>query len=130
MAVAAEILIVDDDPRALEAIAEICRAAGYSVELTADGPAAIESARLGRHLLILLDVHMPDMDGIAVARAIRALPGPAAQVPIIAVTADLFPETRARCRAAGVNDYVAKPVVPAELLERIATHADLVADAD
>ena len=130
MTVAAEILIVDDDPLARETVAEICRAAGYSVDLVADGASAVEAARLGTHLLILLDIHMPGMDGIAVTRAIRALPPPAGLVPIIAVTADLFRETRARCSAAGVNDHVAKPIVPAELLERIATHADLVSAAD
>jgi CheY-like chemotaxis protein len=122
----ADILIVDDDPRACAMMAEICRAAGYSVEVVMDGAAGVAAATAGRHPLILLDIHMPGMDGIAVARAIRALPGSLGQVPIVAVTADLFPETRARCRAAGVNDQLTKPLIPAELLEKIAAHAELV----
>jgi CheY-like chemotaxis protein len=81
-------------------------------------PAAIHS--------ILLDIHMPGMDGIAVARAIRALSAPIGHVAIIAVTADHFPETRARCRAAGVTDLLAKPLIPQELVEKIAAHVELV----
>ena len=129
MTVKAEILIVDDDRRARAAIAQICRAAGYSVEEAVDGQAGLQAAMSGRYLLILLDIHMPGLDGIAVARAIRALPAAAGQVPIVAVTADLFRETRERCRAAGMNDPGAKPIVPGELLGRIAAHMDLVSTA-
>jgi len=129
MTVNAEILIVDDDPRARAAIAGICRAAGYSVAEAVDGQAGLQAAMSGRYLLVLLDIHMPGLDGIAVARAIRALPAAAGQVPIVAVTADLFRETRERCRAVGINDQVAKPIVPGDLLERIAAHMDLVATA-
>lgn len=129
MTVKSEILVVDDDPRARKMMAEICRAAGYSVEEAVDGQAGLQAAMSGRYLLVLLDIHMPGLDGIAVARAIRALPAAAGQVPIVAVTADLFRETRERCRAAGINDQVAKPIVPGELLERIAAHMDLVSTA-
>ena len=125
----AEILIVDDDPRARAAMAEICRVAGYSVAAVEDGPGALKAVADGSHFLVLLDIHMPGMDGIAVAQAIRALPPPVSEVPIIAVTADYFPQTRAKCYAAGVNDLVAKPIVPAELLGRIALHLDLVSSS-
>ena len=124
-----EILVVDDDAVMRTAIAEICRTAGYSVAEAEDGDSALAAIARGDHFLILLDIHMPGLDGIAVAQAIRAMPAPVSEVPIIAVTGDYFPHTRARCSAAGVNDLVAKPIVPAELLTRIALHLDLVSSA-
>jgi len=127
MAEATEILIVDDHAHVRLMLTEICRAAGYSVRAVPDGPAAVAAARTGRHLLILLDIHMPGMDGIAVAQAIRAMPGPVGEVPIIAVTGDEYPETRARCYAAGVTAQIAKPIMPADLLVKLAKHMELVA---
>ena len=60
--------------------------------------------------LILMDVHMPVMDGVVASQAIRQLPGPAGQVCIVAITADVFDDTRARCMAAGVVEVVTKPL--------------------
>jgi CheY-like chemotaxis protein len=57
-----------------------------------------------------MDVHMPRMDGLAAARAIRALDGPAGRAPIIAMSADVLPQSVDRCRAAGMVDHLAKPV--------------------
>ena len=59
---------------------------------------------------ILMDVHMPKMDGLAATRAIRALKGGAGKTPIIAMSADVMPHSVDRCRAAGMVDYLAKPV--------------------
>jgi CheY-like chemotaxis protein len=59
---------------------------------------------------ILMDLHMPKMDGLAATRAIRALKGPAGKTPIIAMSADVMPNSIDRCRAAGMVDHLAKPV--------------------
>jgi CheY-like chemotaxis protein len=68
-----------------------------------------------------MDLHMPGMDGLEATRAIRRLDGGRARVPVIALTADAFAETRKECEAAGLDDFIAKPVevdVLAAVLER------------
>jgi len=70
----------------------------------------VQAMRSGRYDLVLMDVHMPVMDGLDATRAIRALGGPASRTPIITMSADVLPEQVARCEAAGMNDRVAKPL--------------------
>lgn len=72
----------------------------------------------GPYDAILMDLHMPGLNGFDCARAIRALPG-GADVPIIAVTADILPETTRQCHAAGINDHLIKPVEPETLLHAL-----------
>ena len=67
-------------------------------------------ARAGRYDLLLLDVQMPEIDGLTVARQLRASPGP--QLPIVAMTANAFSDDQRACLAAGMNDHIAKPVDP------------------
>jgi DNA-binding response OmpR family regulator len=69
-----------------------------------------------------MDVHMPEMDGIAATKAIRKMGGEKANIPIIAVTADAMSGDREKCLAAGMNDYVAKPIVPRILFETLERH--------
>ncbi len=69
--------------------------------------------------LILMDVRMPEVDGLEATRRIRALPGPIAHVPILALTANTFPDQVAQCRAAGMNGHVAKPVEYETLIRAI-----------
>ena len=104
----ARILVAEDDPAGSEA------AVGLRVDSVADGAAALEHARHARYDLILMDVHMPVLSGIDATRAIRALPG-RETTPILALTADAFDENRKRCLAAGMDDYLAKPVAPEDL---------------
>jgi CheY-like chemotaxis protein len=75
-----------------------------------------------------MDMHMPELDGLKAAARIRALPGPKSQVPIIALTANAFDEDRVRCLAAGMDDYMSKPIDVAKLvsvLERLAREKGL-----
>ena len=72
--------------------------------------------------LILMDIFMPGMSGLDTTRRIRGLGGPAATVPIVAMTASIFPEDQAACAAAGMNGILGKPVGQRELLDAIAQH--------
>jgi signal transduction histidine kinase/CheY-like chemotaxis protein len=115
----ARVLLVDDHPMNRELGHALLTLAGCDVSTADDGAQAVEAAGLGGFDLILMDVHMPGMDGLAAARAIRALPTPAGAVPIVALTADVLPEQIARCRAAGMDGHVAKPIRREELLATV-----------
>ena len=79
---------------------------------------AIQAAlREGRLFdVVLMDLHMPELDGEKATLRIRAIGGAAGATPVIALTADVFPETRERCLAAGMNDFLAKPVTREDLV--------------
>jgi CheY-like chemotaxis protein len=87
------------------------------VDTVANGAEALEAVATLPYDLVLMDCQMPVMDGYEAARAIRTLDGRAATIPIIAVTANAMPSERARCLAAGMNDYVTKPVSLSALAE-------------
>jgi len=116
---AARVLLVDDHPMNRELGDALLTLAGCQVFTAEDGFQAVEAARTGGFDLILMDVHMPGMDGLAAARAIRALDGPMADTPILALSADVLPEQVARCRAAGMDGHVAKPIRRDELLAAV-----------
>ncbi|WP_221793803.1 response regulator [Aquisediminimonas sediminicola] len=106
------ILVVDDDDIIREvAFIFLNDIAAQQVDLAANGREAIEKAAANDYDLILMDLQMPVMDGIEACRQIRALSKTDA-VPIIAVTADAFPEDRERCLDAGMDDVISKPYTP------------------
>jgi CheY-like chemotaxis protein len=106
----AHILLVDDHPMNRELGQTVLALLGCTCDVAADGREAIEAAGMARYDAILMDVHMPGIDGLAATRAIRALPGAAGAVPIIAMSADVLPEHVDRCRVAGMVDSVGKPI--------------------
>lgn len=114
------ILIADDAPANRELVMAIM--AGFEVDLDTvqDGAEAVEAARSGGYDLILMDVHMPVMDGLDATRAIRAMGGAVARTPIVALTANVQPEHVERCREAGMDAHVGKPIQVADLFEAIA----------
>jgi signal transduction histidine kinase/ActR/RegA family two-component response regulator len=116
----ARVLLVDDHPMNRELGQAILTLAGCDVTSVGDGAQAVEAARTGEFDVILMDVHMPKMDGLAASRAIRALPGAASVTPIIALTADVRPEQVASCREAGMTDHVGKPINREQLLQAVA----------
>lgn len=118
------VLLVDDHPLNRELGHALLTLAGCDVATAEDGAQAVRAAGQGGFDLILMDVHMPGMDGLAAARAIRALPAPQGTVPIVALSADALPEQIARCRAAGMDDHVAKPIRREELLAAVGRALD------
>jgi len=114
------ILLVDDsEPNRLVAKALLARA-GYEVETAENGLQAVAAVKEKDFGLVLMDVAMPEMDGLEATRTIRALAGDRSGVPIVAMTAGAFPEDKQRCLDAGMNDHVSKPVVRADLLRAVA----------
>ncbi len=87
---------------------------GVQADVVPDGGAALAAIATGRYDLCLLDVNMPELDGLEVARAVRRLEGPAARTVLVALTASAMAGDRERCLAAGMDEYVSKPVrIPA-----------------
>jgi len=105
------LLLVEDEPINREIMLEYLEDCGQQVDIAEDGMVAVELAARQRYDLILMDMQMPRLDGLEATRQIRQLPN-GAEVPIVALTANAFVEDRARCFAAGMNDFVAKPVHP------------------
>ncbi|MGF7206559.1 PAS domain S-box-containing protein [Skermanella aerolata] len=92
---------------------------GFRVDVAANGFEAVEAVRSRPYDIVLMDVMMPEMDGIAATRAIRALPGDAARIPILAVTANAFSHDRDACFEAGMNGFLSKPIVADRLVEAV-----------
>ncbi|MBX9574614.1 MAG: PAS domain S-box protein [Caulobacteraceae bacterium] len=122
-----KVLMADDAPANRELVTAILGGLGVAIETVENGALAVEAARSGAYDVILMDVHMPVMDGLDATRAIRAMAGPVGRTPIVALTANVQPEQVAACRAAGMDAHVGKPIQVAELLR---TMAELTAEAE
>ena len=114
LSVPARILIVDDFEDARELYAEYLRLRGFEVTGAADGPAALHLAIPSHYDLIILDLALPRMDGIAVLRALRKDPG-TARTPIIILSASVGTEPREETLRAGADLFLEKPCLPEEL---------------
>ncbi len=113
---ALQVLVAEDHPVNRQYIAALLESLGHDAHFTANGQEAVQAARERRFDVVLMDLHMPVLDGVGATRAIRALPDrAAATVPIVALTADAFEQTRERCLVAGMNDFLTKPVSPQKL---------------
>ncbi len=103
------ILIAEDNPTNRAIAQTILARTGARIVEAHDGAEALTAASREVFDLILMDVHMPIMTGLEATRAIRALPPPYGKAPIVALTASAFQDDRDQCRAAGMDDFLAKP---------------------
>jgi len=119
----ARVLLAEDNAVNQMVAFELLTAAGLVVDLADNGRQAVTLATQQRYDLVLMDVQMPELDGLQATRAIRALPG-CQQLPILAMTANAFNEDRLACLAAGMNDHITKPVVPQRLYQALSRWLD------
>jgi CheY-like chemotaxis protein len=113
------ILVVDDIAMNRDIAAAFLQSAGYEVVCAEGGKEAVAAASERDWLAVLMDVRMPEMDGLEATRRIRALPSARAAVPVIALTAQAFTDEIQKCRAAGMDNHVAKPFTFEALLEGV-----------
>ncbi|HYF59760.1 MAG TPA: ATP-binding protein [Burkholderiaceae bacterium] len=104
------LLVAEDNPTNRMLIGTRLRRASHHVDLVENGVQAVEAVQRTDYDLVLMDMRMPELDGVGATRRIRALPGPRARVPIVALTADALPEVRERHMASGLDDYLTKPI--------------------
>lgn len=105
------VLLAEDEPINAEIARMLLEDAGLLVDVAEDGHVACDMAARGDYALILMDMQMPNMDGLDATRRLREI-YTMARLPIIAMTANAFSEDRARCFAAGMNDFIGKPIDP------------------
>jgi len=113
------ILVAEDSIPNQQVAKAILERLGHSVDVAANGSEALQAVQHITYDLVLMDMQMPEMDGLEATRRIRALDLPAARVPIIAMTANALPRDVELCIEAGMNDFVAKPVNRARLISAI-----------
>jgi PAS domain S-box-containing protein len=130
------VLVVEDNATNRMIAAKLLENLGAAVETAENGETGVAAAARGGFDLVLMDIQMPDIDGLEATRRIRALGGPAAATPIVALTANVLSHQSQTYLAAGMNGVVGKPIVPAVLLAEIAriaggveTDAPLAANA-
>jgi CheY-like chemotaxis protein len=118
----AYVLLVEDNELNQELAVDLLRGHGLRVDIAGDGARALELVSKNDYDGVLMDCQMPVMDGYEATARIRALSGPASRVPIVAVTANAMADDRRRCLAAGMDDYVSKPIASATLAQLLGRH--------
>jgi signal transduction histidine kinase/DNA-binding NarL/FixJ family response regulator len=114
------ILLAEDNPVNRQVALGLLARDGHTVDVVEDGAAAVKAARDGRYDVILMDVHMPVMDGTAASRIIRSFPDAAGRVPIVALSASVMKDETDLCFQAGMDEFLAKPIDPAALVRVLA----------
>jgi PAS domain S-box-containing protein len=113
------ILLAEDNKINQKFVMAVLRKADYTVDLAQNGTQAVDCVRRNEYDLALMDIQMPELDGIQATRQIRALPPPKCDLHIIALTAHAMAGAREQCFAAGMNDYLSKPIDGFVLLSKL-----------
>ncbi|BGP22990.1 hypothetical protein JCM10295v2_001881 [Rhodotorula toruloides] len=114
------ILVAEDNPINVKVISHLLKRMGYSCDVAEDGLAAVEKAQRKRYDLILMDLNMPQMDGLTATRKIiELMPDPAQRPSIVCLTANAMAEDRQKCLDAGADGYVSKPILVPELVSAL-----------
>lgn len=114
-----QILLAEDNPVNQKVVIKTLEAAGYKVEPVFNGKEALDALQKNSFDLVLMDIQMPDMDGYTAARMIRENENSDTGIPIIALTAHAMMGDKEKCIEAGMNDYISKPIISSELLNKI-----------
>jgi signal transduction histidine kinase/ActR/RegA family two-component response regulator len=114
------ILLAEDNDMNQRFACALLRAAGHTVEVAETGYEAVEAIKSRDFDIVLMDVRMRELDGLAATRLIRGLPRPKSDIPIIALTADAMSDARKECMDAGMNDYLSKPIRQDDLFGKMA----------
>jgi CheY-like chemotaxis protein len=104
------VLVVDDNAINLKVAVAMVERAGYRCDSAVDGKQALEAVQRTTYALVLMDCHMPEMDGFEATERIRALHGDAARTPVVALTASAMPDDLEACRRAGMSQVLTKPL--------------------
>ncbi len=111
-----KVLVVEDDPINMELVIEIVKSVGFTVDVAVTGEDAVKKTEKEAYDLIIMDIELPGMDGVAAAKIIRSKPG-YKNTPVIALTAYAMKGDRERFLAQGFNEYIPKPVNVADFLK-------------
>ncbi|HEY6045894.1 MAG TPA: response regulator, partial [Pyrinomonadaceae bacterium] len=117
----ATLLVVDDDAGAREGLRSVFESAGHRTITVADAPAALRLLKKESCDLVMLDVELPEIDGIALCRLMRAQPA-MRQLPVLVFSANDSELKKVEAFRAGVDDYIVKPSTPGELISRVNSH--------
>ena len=133
------VLVVEDTPVNQDVAARMLRKLGYRAQIAANGREALKALPQGQYAAVLMDCQMPDLDGYETTRALRAREDGSARIPVIAMTAGSMQGERERCFAAGMDDYLTKPLRMRSLKEALTgasplppglLHETVIADLD
>jgi two-component system, cell cycle response regulator DivK len=120
-----QILVVEDNERNMKLVRELLEATGYRALEATTGSQALELARERRPDLVLMDIRLPDIDGVEALSQLRA-DERTASIPVLAVTAQAMQGDRERFLAAGFDGYLSKPIDVGQLLEAVSRHCEAV----
>lgn len=118
------VLLAEDNQINAVLATTIIKRAGHSVDVARNGAEAADAAKRNLYDVILMDMHMPEVDGLEATRRIRSFDGETSRTPIIALTASAMASDRQKCIAAGMDDFISKPFEPADLTAMLVKWGD------